>query len=428
MSKNPLTLVDLDTTHAINHRTAHGRHTVNVNAFTSRQYVYDTILFPDGFDAAVASEYHNMGEIWCSALWDARMALMKKYETNGSGFTGNTNLLKIVLAGMNLYSPGPTFLQARDGVLQADRQLYQGANQVELWTAFYKRGMGPQATVTTNTGSSIAVLADFNRADYDLNGHPDLLLQGADNSLEAWSMLYTNGNLLRIVSPVSKPALSQTCWVVGTADVDQDGRMDLFVESNRFSNLAPHLLGYRSVDGGAFRALEYSQTDPAWHIVGTGDFHRQTTNVATLKYRDTQPDLLWQNEDNGNLAIWWMDGTNLVTTSLLNPTNPGPGWKVVGTGDFNKDGRTDIVFQHTSTQYVAFWYMNGQDIISAFSLPFGSGGWKVVGAVDANEDKNIDLLLQLNDALGVWYFSGTNYSSAAQLAYSAGARTLVGPK
>jgi hypothetical protein len=42
-----------------------------------------------------------------------------------------------------------------------------------------------------------------------------------------------------------------------------------------------------------------------------------------------------------------MDGTNLVSATPLNPSQPGKGWKVAGTGDMNHDGKKDILFQHT---------------------------------------------------------------------------------
>ena len=39
--------------------------------------------------------------------------------------------------------------------------------------------------------------------------------------------------------------------------------------------------------------------------------------------------------------------------------NPGPSWKAIGTGDFNGDGISDILWQNTSTGQAAIWEMNG---------------------------------------------------------------------
>ena len=416
MTKNPLSLVDLDTARAINHQTAHG-HVVPVNAFTSGQYGDD--LFPDLFDAQRANEFHNMGEVWCAALWDARMNLIERF-TNG--YLANTNLLRIVAEGMKYYAPNPTFLNARDGVLLADQQIFQGAHQADLWAAFYKRGLGPQASVTTQPaqGQQIRVLDDFNRADLDLNGRPDLFFEATDTSLQVWSMQWTN----RLGAVVSLPSFGGTWRVVGAADIDRDGRVDFFLESNPESSTNVHYLGYRTAQGAIVPLSPSVQGDPAWHIVGAGDFHRETQ--SGLSYRDTQPDLLWQRDD-GTLAVWWMDGPRNYANALLNPNRPGTGWRVVGTGDFDGDGKTDIVFQHTNWQ-VAFWLMDGKNLRKAVLLRVWSRGWRVVGTGDFDGDKSLDLLLQNGSNVGYWKMNGTNYVSAALIPYPARNLQAVAPR
>lgn len=76
------------------------------------------------------------------ALWEARANLIRKlgYEA------GNLLMLQITTDGMKLSPPNPNFLQARDGVLQAERARTGGVHQSDLWEAFAKRGMGFSAT------------------------------------------------------------------------------------------------------------------------------------------------------------------------------------------------------------------------------------------------------------------------------------------
>jgi uncharacterized repeat protein (TIGR01451 family) len=95
----------------------------------------------------VATEVHNMGEVWCVTLWDARANLIRRYGSTA----GNQLMLQLVTDGMALSPPNPNFLQARDAILLADRVDSNGANQTELWSAFAKRGMGSEATCPGST-------------------------------------------------------------------------------------------------------------------------------------------------------------------------------------------------------------------------------------------------------------------------------------
>ena len=56
-----------------------------------------------------------------------------------------------------------------------------------------------------------------------------------------------------------------------------------------------------------------------------------------------------------------MNGTNVIGGGAVGP-NPGPSWKAIGTGDFNDDGHSDILWQNTNGQ-AAIWEMNGTNVI-----------------------------------------------------------------
>jgi hypothetical protein len=69
---------------------------------------------------------------------------------------------------------------------------------------------------------------------------------------------------------------------------------------------------------------------PSWQIVGPGDFTG-----------DSVSDILWQNT-NGQLAIWFMNGTTLTSSSVVS-YDPGPSWRAVAAADFNGDGLADVL-------------------------------------------------------------------------------------
>jgi hypothetical protein len=121
LAKNPLTFRDIDPSQASPH--------INVPSNPA-------------FGGGGANEVHNMGEVWCIALWEVRANLITKH-----GWTnGNKLMLQLVTDGMKLSPANPTFLQARDAIILADHINNNGTNYLDLWAGFAKRGMGASAT------------------------------------------------------------------------------------------------------------------------------------------------------------------------------------------------------------------------------------------------------------------------------------------
>jgi Zn-dependent metalloprotease len=89
-------------------------------------------------------EVHNDGEVWAATLWDLRAQL------------GATITDRLVLNGMKFTPIRPSFLNARDGILQADQNLNAGANRCAIWTVFARHGMGVSAVGNDGTTHTAA--------------------------------------------------------------------------------------------------------------------------------------------------------------------------------------------------------------------------------------------------------------------------------
>jgi hypothetical protein len=75
-----------------------------------------------------------------------------------------------------------------------------------------------------------------------------------------------------------------------------------------------------------------------------------------------------------------MNGTAIVGGGTVS-ANPGPSWHAIGTGDFNGDGHSDILFQSTSGQ-TAVWDMIGTSIVGGGAIAANPGpSWRAVGLV-----------------------------------------------
>ena len=90
---------------------------------------------------------------------------------------------------------------------------------------------------------------------------------------------------------------------------------------------------------------------PNWHVLGVGDFGG-----------DGKSDILCKNTA-GQLAMWEMNGHTMVQGGYINGGNAvTPDMHVGSIGDFNGDGKSDILWK-SDNGTVSEWNMNGHSII-----------------------------------------------------------------
>ncbi len=256
--------------------------------------------------------------------------------------------------------------------------------------------------------------------DFNLDGLPDLIFQDANGLIAYWSMEGCQRRSTGRFEPMQVDPQRALC---AAGDFTQDGAADLI-----FQHKDPKAVEWEvhlwHMDGPARKGFPITfGRDPAfgWRVASAGDFDR-----------DGDPDLLFQHT-KGNMVCWIMQNGDWQSDVLINPLNPGdPGWQVVGSGDFNRDGNRDLVFQYSDGQ-LAVWIMNGLSLQKVEFPPRpDDASWRVGAVTDLDKDGDPDLVFQFRGTggLAAWLMDGTGYAEPCRLPpiEPAGTWKLVGPK
>ncbi|KAF2013944.1 extracellular metallo proteinase 2 [Aaosphaeria arxii CBS 175.79] len=136
---------------------------VNGNAAGIRTYLYSTDLTvnPHKYsDVDSLTRVHAIGTVWATTLYEVLWNLIDKhgkndadlpeFDANGVPTDGKYLAMKLVLDGLALQPCNPTFVTARDAIIDADKALTGGDNACELWKGFAKRGLGDGAKYDLN--------------------------------------------------------------------------------------------------------------------------------------------------------------------------------------------------------------------------------------------------------------------------------------
>jgi hypothetical protein len=153
-----------------------------------------------------------------------------------------------------------------------------------------------------------------------------------------------------------------------------------------------------------------------------------TIKVGAGNTTAKRPEILFQNAA-GEIAIWAVDSTGVLTGAKLVTLGSSfgtaagtvlkvPGWKVIDTGDVDKDGVADILYFNPVSQETAIHFMTNEGQIKAAGFITAGGAnikvnpadqWSPVGLSDVTGDGVLDITWRAaaTDLIAYWTVAGT---------------------
>ena len=169
--------------------------------------------------------------------------------------------------------------------------------------------------------------------------------------------------------------------IVAASDFNGDGNADLAWRHSGDGLLEVQFLNGITAKGGG--VVANNPFDASWNIVATGDFNA-----------DGKDDLVWRRSSDGLVEIQFLNGNSATGGGTIVNNSFDSSWNVGAAGDFLGNGHSDLVWQRPSDGLVEIQYLNGNAAVGGGIIqgnPFGAG-WQVVGAADFNGDGKSDLV------------------------------------
>jgi hypothetical protein len=269
----------------------------------------------------------------------------------------------------------------------------------------------PSTTAPPPPANGSGVKGDFNG-----DGQADVVLRNRTTGATAVWLLNSS---LAVVGTLDLPALTNTAYKLsGTADFNADGWTDILWRNQSTGQTAIWLMNGKSIT----RVVDLPAiANTAYEIQATGDFNG-----------DGRPDIVWRNQSTGQNALWLMSATQTVSGVVDLPALPNTSFRIQGAGDFNGDGRVDIVWRNYATGQNAAWLMNGVSFAGILDLPaLTNTAFKIGGVADFDRNGRADIVWR-NQSTGqnaIWLMSGASLLRIVDLpALTNLAYEIVGPR
>ncbi|CAF4167049.1 unnamed protein product, partial [Rotaria sp. Silwood2] len=231
------------------------------------------------------------------------------------------------------------------------------------------------AMITYPTGDSSLPVA-VTVGDFNSDDGLDIVVVNHNSSNVAILLGYSNGSFANQVA-YSTGTRCQP-WSVAVGDVNNDKRLDLAVANYNIDNVGI-LLGHGTGTFAAVRTYS-SGVGSGPSFISAGDFNK-----------DNRLDIAVANSLSNNISVFLGSGSEPFTGITAYATGDGSRPHSVAVGDFNNDGRSDIIVANYGTNNVGIFkpmmnYSTG-DGSAPFSVAVDLNGTFTIGEMYSTGDR-----------------------------------------
>lgn len=213
--------------------------------------------------------------------------------------------------------------------------------------------------------------------DFDGDGVSDALWLDTSTGQVAIWLMKDASNIASVVFPGT---IASPWQFAGIGDFNGDGRDDVLWRNATTGEVEVWHFG---IGAQTVSVASIGTVGLEWQIKGVGDFNG-----------DWISDILWFRVSDGQVAIWQMSRTGSFVAWFPAAVGAGSPWEIRRIGDFDGDGRDDIFWRNTADGTNAVWYMTGGNQIANAQFFVGTplADWSDDATGDFDGDGRDDLM------------------------------------
>ena len=312
-----------------------------------------TAIFGTAFNAPISGEFNN--DALSDLVWRrpsdglTEIQYLSGINTIGGGviandpFSANWNLITTADANGDGISD-LVYQRPSDGLVEVE--LIGGD------TSTGPRVAGGGAIPNSPFGADFKLLAS---GDFNGDFHSDLVYQRSSDGLT--EIQFLNGSNAVGGGAIANNPFATDFKLILTSDFNGDGKADLLWRRPTDGLVEIQFLNGNAAAGGGAIAGNPFGTD--FNVVTAGDFNG-----------DGKSDLVWQRPSDGLVELQFLNGNAAIGGGAIAGSPFGTDFKVVGEGDFNFDGRADLVYRNSTTGLTEIQFLNGQTALGGGIVAF----------------------------------------------------------